>query len=255
MKRILPIIIALMCMLPMWGEKIDKRTAVESILRAYPVWHNAEFTGRLNVKELPLRPTIKIYMERGKLIQISARVPMLGEVARIDVSEDSILAVNKLKRTYILESTERLRDAYPWFISDLQSLLLGRMVVVGHGEFSLENARIVEIDTSDAEEWIVVPQQPSKKIDASYGYNVTPRGRITELLAEMPSLDMILRISYHYAGAEMSMDVAFNKGKKETTFSIDFDRVRWGGTMMQPVKGLSRMKRLGIREIKELIRM
>lgn len=245
----------MMCMLPMWGEKIDKRTAVESILRAYPAWQSADFSGRLNVKDLPLRPTIKIYMERGSLIQISARVPMLGEVARIDVTEDSILAVNKLKRVYMLESTERLRDAYPWFISDLQSLLLGRMVVVGHGEFSLENARIVEIDTSDEEEWIVVPQKPSEKVDATYGYNVTPRGRISELLAEMPSLDMALSISYEYSGPEMSMDVAFSKGKKETTFSIDFDRVRWGGSRMQPVKGLSRMKRVGLRDIKELIRM
>ena len=59
---------------------------------------------------------------------------------RADVDTDSVLVVNKLAKTYAREPVQRLLEFYPYFIGDVQSLLLGRIIILGAGELDLHNA-------------------------------------------------------------------------------------------------------------------
>ncbi len=58
-----------------------------------------------------------------------------------------MLVVNKLAKTYAREPVQRLLEFYPYFIGDVQSLLLGRIIILGAGELDLHNASMVKIES------------------------------------------------------------------------------------------------------------
>ena len=47
---------------------------LHNLADSYKEWHNVEFSGKLHCSLLPLSPSVKIYMEKDSLIQISVRV-------------------------------------------------------------------------------------------------------------------------------------------------------------------------------------
>lgn len=66
---------------------IDIKAAVDSISSGYDSeWLALSMQGKLSFTGLPIRPNVKIYMKRGESIIMSARAPIFGEVARVEIS-------------------------------------------------------------------------------------------------------------------------------------------------------------------------
>lgn len=132
-----------------------RSAALATILPAYTDWQTAEISGKLRMNKLPISPTIKIYMKKGEEISISVRASLLGEVGRIEIAGDSVIAVNKMKRVYCAESISGIKYDYPDLIADIQSLLLARAVVLRAGELSPLNADFLDFTPS---------QQPANQL-------------------------------------------------------------------------------------------
>ena len=227
---------------------ITRSEALEAIMETYVPWENVEFSGKLHQSKLPLSPTVKIYMEKGRLIQMSARAPFVGEVGRLTLTQDSILIVYKLKKSYCLESTEKLRDTYPGFLDDIQSFLLARMVVAGRGELSQENAHMIELDTSDRTQWLVTPRELPAMMDVAYGYTALSNGRTQTLMMNMPSKEIEVDIVYDYDGGGMVLDLHLQTARRQLDAELDFSSVRWGGKAMDPIRLGGKYTRMGIKE-------
>lgn len=227
---------------------VSREEALRTVLANYRPWTCVEFSGKLRMERLPVSPSVRLYMEKGKCIQISARAPLLGEIARAEISQDSVLLVNKANKTYCRESTSRIMNAYPGFLNDVQSLLLGRVIVAGEGELSNANAPDVEFDTSVASEWLIVPVRQPDFIDAAYGYSIIPNGRTASMMLELPSHDIELDLLYSYRNSGMELEVAFVKGNRQLDATLDFSSVKWGGSKLSPLRLDSKYRRLGIAE-------
>lgn len=203
---------------------------IADIINSYAPWTSAEFNGKIKNDRLPLSPTIKMYMQRDSLIQISLRAPLVGEVARVDVSNSEILIVNKLKRTFCRESADKIKELYPGLIGDLQSLFLARVVVLGSGELGFENFEAVEISDSGEGEWLLVP---TVEIDSAlkYGYLVGANGRNSALVASIKDT-ATFQILYSFPDRGERMQCEVEHGNKKFEVVFDFSSVKWGGTKM-----------------------
>lgn len=163
-------------------------------------WQSVSIQGKLKMQGLPLSPSLKIFMLRDSLIDLSVRAPFVGEAARILLTPDSVTAVNKMQKTYIKEGITDFLKYYPGGLSDLQDLLMARIFIPGYdlsetliedlvdiypedGQFNLVPKDIAEIEGIKygfvVDEYfnpltlVVLPQsRPDIEIDAFYRYNL-----------------------------------------------------------------------------------
>lgn len=227
-------LLALTMAMPVCAQNFN--AFINDIIDSYMPWQSAEFSGKLKTDKLPVSPTVKIYMVRDSLLQISVRAPLLGEVGRLNLTRDEVLVVNKMKKIYCREPAEKLFDIYLSFLPDIQSLLLARIVILGSGELGMENSTAVEVDDDGEGNWLVVPQTEPGAIPFNYGYLVGAGSRTKALVATVPGKGS-LEIQYTYLNRGMQMQIALDRDKgKNFEAQLDFSSVRWGGSEMVPLK-------------------
>ena len=157
----------------------EEKKVIEEIANTYSDWGKAAWSGRLSADILPVSVTMKVYMEKGKLTLISLRAPLFGEVGRIEIDNDSVLVVNKMKRRYYSRSIEHVAEKAPDFAADMQALLLGRMFVIGEGQLRKKSADSVDVfPTADEGCYMVVPIVPDYLPQVVYGFATDPDYRM-----------------------------------------------------------------------------
>lgn len=223
-----------------------KEQQIEKILERYVDWNNVEYNGKIIVPGLGIKPGIKIYMERDSLIQISLHAPLIGEVGRLRLTPDEMLIVNKWNKKYCLESTDNLKSTYPGFLSDVQSLLLGRVVLIGEGELNERNIQNVTFTSRDSGRWFLEPVVPFAEGNVNYGYTTDERGFTETGVYGIKGRSESLTILYNYP--DRTLDIIFkvnsDKGIKEV--ELAFSTVRWGGKELKPINLKSGYERVGI---------
>ncbi|MDE6006141.1 MAG: DUF4292 domain-containing protein [Muribaculaceae bacterium] len=246
MKKIMALLmLVLFCSVSMQAQNTYE-PVIDNIVRSYMPWQSVTFSGKVKTEKLPVSPNVKIFMERDSLIQISVRVPLLGEVGRIDINTRQITAVNKLKRIYAQEPTQKLLEIYPGIFGDIQSLLLARVVVLGQGELRPEYAGIIEVEDDREGGWMLLPSTEDALLNYSYGYLIGSGGRMRALIANLPG-KFSLELEYSYLNGGMQIAVDADVKGKHTIADIDFNSVKWGGTAFQPLK-LVNYRKVGIKE-------
>lgn len=119
----------------------DITNAAGIIVENYPQeWSELSMQGKLSFEGLPVRPTVKIYMKRGESVIMSARAPIFGEVARVEMCNDSITIINKHTRRYWVQRLDLYTGSNPNVISDIQDIFLGNIAFPGHGRLSRDLA-------------------------------------------------------------------------------------------------------------------
>lgn len=216
-----------------------------AVIEKNVAWKSVEFNGKLRSDKLPISPTVKIYMVRDSLIQISLRAPLIGEVGRLTVTPRDIEIVNKLKKVYCKESMDNLLDMYPGLIADVQSLMLARVVKIPGGEISVENVDLFDVKPADDGNYMIIPRSDEFEGQAIYGYLVSETGRTLRLCAKVDRLEAEATIDYSYEGSGEQINLDVTRKGKRMEAELDFSSVKWGGSMMAPLK-LSGYTRMGI---------
>lgn len=233
-----------------------RKEALGAILPNYREWNTAMLNGKLRLQGLPISPSIKIFMQKGQKISISVRASIMGEVARIDLSGDSILAVNKMKRTYCLESIGNLRYDYPGLINDIQSLLLGRVVILQVGELTADNSEALDYAAGDPYDensywYLDFPKNRTETDDFTYRYTITSAGEISKMLVALAAgeHDYALNLDYKYSSRNRDMDITFCKDDTpKFSTRIAFDAVEWEAKPLSPIELTSKFTKLGIKD-------
>lgn len=224
----------------------NPKAVVERITANYVPWTKAEFSGKIKSKKLPVNPTIKLYMERDSMIQLSVRAMLLGEIGRITVTNSRIQAVNKMKRIYVDESTENILEIYPDLISDLQSLLLARVVILGQGELKPGDYNNVEIESDTQGGYLLIPNLEENKLKFNYGYLIAGNGRTQALVANLPS-NLGLELIYNYVNNGLQIGMTIDTKGKQEKADIEFSSVKWGGSPLSDVNVMN-YRRVSVKE-------
>ncbi len=209
------------------GENVRALSAKESVkiatsvARTYKNWDKLSMNGRLRMKGLPISPGVKVYMERGSLIVISLRAPLMGEVGRVELTRDSVLMVNKMSKKYCAEDIRPYLGRLGADITNVQDLLLGRVFLLNAGTLSEGNAALVDVSTGASDTWIFTPKGQDPR--AEYGFTLFQDGKMLMAAAFTTDLQNFATAEYGYEGKDTQVDIMLKYGKKEARIALEFD--------------------------------
>lgn len=226
----------------------SRRSAVvKELAEGYADWKSVQLDGKITSLNFFIKPSVKVFMKRGESLMMSVRVPLKGEVARLEADTDSVLVVNKLKNIYVHESLEQVSRIADVTIADLQDVFLGRAFIAGKGTIAKKDVRKVEL-YEDEDGYLVVPSgQPDDSI-VRYGFNVMADGRVKLLMLSSPFDDFVGNIGYTYHGGGYEMELLVERKAKNFSFAVDFDAPQWGAKGFRPIETGRGLRQVSLRE-------
>lgn len=145
--------------------------ATDSIMANYDSeWKALSMQGKLSFTGLPMRVSVKVYMERGESVILSARAPFLGEVARVEMNQDSIVFINKHSRTYNTQQLAGYTSDPKRYLCDLQDILLGEVAYPGNGHLTQTLATQSQWISMPGEKTLIHPSQQLQVDGTEYGF-------------------------------------------------------------------------------------
>ncbi len=227
----------------------ERNKVVEAIVEPWDEWETMTISGKLKMAGLPLSPSVKIYMEKDSLLRISLRAPLMGEVGRAEIDSDSILVVNKMKKTYVKESLADAMSRYPLTLGDVQSVLLGRVALPGAGELTNDIREMVELFPEEGRQYSLVPAEAIELEEFNYGYLIDDSMRAAVLLV-MPTQhpDTNVSVTYEYFDKGYDINVSYQSPTKIYGGSLQLDYPTEGGTEIDPIKINSKYTKLSFEQ-------
>ena len=238
MKKIL-----ILCLLAIAGfYSVDlsaKKADFEALgveIPSYTEWEKVTLTGKLKMKGLPLSPSIRVYMEKDQLIELSIRVTFMGEVGRIIMTPEEVLGINKIKKTYTKENIDKFLKYYPGNFSDVQEMLLGRVVFPGFGVINDIVADYIDVSVIDEVNFAAVPNETASIPGFDYGYLINSAFSPSVLLVVPTNReDINFTVSYSYEKSGYDLIFSFTEGNKGMSATLDFNNPQWSGDPLKAI--------------------
>lgn len=199
----------------------------ETISAAYAPWQSVEMTGKLSSEKLPVKVSVKIFMLRGSRLMISFSAPFVGEAGRIEITHDSITAVNRMKRVFVRESIAALQHMMPVTLSDVQDILLGRVFKAGVGTLSRDIAGEFEWFDEEGDTMILTAEEAA---DIAYGFLAAPDGLLCAASAIRNGSDSRFDVDYQWFGEEKTIDFLLGLGRLPETIRLQLGKPKWNAS-------------------------
>ncbi len=224
--------------------------ATDTVMANYDAdWEQLSMQGRLQFDGLPMRLNVKVYMERGKSVLISARAPILGEVARVEILGDSITLINKSSRTYHVISLAPVASGMPGVLADVQDLLLGQMAFPGHGRLTPDLAKQARwIGMPDAKT-IVFPDETLQPPGSQCGFVLDEVMQLSAFAIALMQAQLEVQTSYLYGedGWTLGIDIVL-KGKAMHG-SLELSYPDYAPTPLKPTSLGKQYRKVDFREL------
>lgn len=219
------------------ADTVSRKAVVDSIAARYDSWQTATISGKLRMEGLPVTPSVKIFMERDSSVIISLRAPLMGEVGRAEIYSDTLLVVNKMKKTFVKEPLSAAFAYYPGTLSDVQSILLGRPVIAGMGELVPEIAGAVDLYPGSDGQYSLVPDDRHMPDGFNYGYLIDVTYRPVALLVlPLAKESTVVSVSYDYGEKGYDLSVVYESPDRNKGGTLELDYPVWEGSPIQPLK-------------------
>lgn len=231
---------------------VEVPDSVEITLPNYEPWEMVTLEGKLKMEGLPLTPTLKIFMQKDSLIDVSIRAPFFGEVGKLIMAGDSVTVINKMNKTYNKSGGIRwLRpeieneNARGIGIRDIQELLLGRFFLPGFDVDEVDVEDLTEIIVEDSQ-INVLPIGDAVIPGIQYAYAVDDFFNPL-MLVIIPENENGIEFDVVYTRKLKGYDMEFmaNLGSKRMDAIIEFKDPEWKGDLPKTID-LKKYKETGI---------
>lgn len=213
-------------------------------------WESVQLTGRVDVAGIGIHPTVRIYMVRGESILISVRVPLLGEQARVEVTKDRCLVVNKLKGVYWEGDPAGVLSADPCALEEIQAVLLGRVALPGKGEYRADMAS--DIDIRQFGEGYAVMEADADDAMPELVFEIGPTGRLQTLVGVAEGVPGTIAIAYSHSGDRMQLTATYEKEGSALSGTLQLDAPEWDSNGFSPVTIPSNYRKTSFRDVLRL---
>ena len=224
-----------------------KADILKAMTADYKDWKTVELNGRITSIKFFIKPSVKLFMKRGESLMISVRVPLKGEVARLEADKDSVLVVNKLNNAYVRESLEQASKLADITLSDLQDVFIGRVFIAGKGTLTKKDGKRADL-YADGDGFLVVPSGQPEDSMFRYGFNAYRDGRVSLLMVSSFMEDAFGQIGYDYSGNGFGMELLVERKAKRFRLAVDFDAPKWGAKGFSPIEIGNGMRQVSVHE-------
>lgn len=227
----------------------SKQAVVDSIISPWQPWTKVAINGKLKMPGLPLSPNVKIFMECDSSIFISLRAPFVGEVGRAEITDTTLLVVNKMKKVYVEQPIREALAAYPGGLSDIQNLILGRVSLPGLGVLSHEVEEDVEIYQALDGSMSLVVEEESSIPGFNYGYVIDNEFcPVTLLVLPERTPDVAVRLDYEYFDKGYDLSLLYKSETKNYQATLELDDPVWEGNPFDRIKLNSKFRKVDLKE-------
>lgn len=226
-----------------------KREIVDSIISPWQPWTRVVINGKLKMAGLPMKPSVKIFMERDSSVFISVRAPFVGEVGRAEITDSTLLVVNKMKKVYVEEPIKSALSAYPGGLSDIQELILGRISLPGLGTLSHDIEESVDIyNEADGTISLVVDEEASIP-GFNYGYVIDKEfWPIALLVLPESNPDVSVTLIYDYFEDGYDFSLFYKSDKRNFEATLELDEPEWEGNSFERISLNKKFRRVELQE-------
>lgn len=225
--------------------------ATDSITGNYDSdWTDLSMQGKLSFDGLPMAVSVKIYMKRSEAIILSARAPFLGEVARVEVSRDSITLINKHTHTYNVQPLEGLGVDRAAYLTDLQDVLLGQVAFPGHGRLTPDNALLSQWISLPTGEALIYPGMELQTYGTEYGFVMDgTEWQLTSFVLMLLKTGTVIETKYLYGdkGWTLGMEISLPKKKMEGEVQLSYPE--YGGAQLEFTRIGGKYRKVDFRQL------
>ena len=191
--------------------------AADTIISNYDSdWTDLSMQGKLSFDGLPMSVSVKVYMKRGESVILSARAPFLGEVARVEVNQDSITLINKHTRCYNVQTFAGLDVDPKAYLADLQDILLGQVAFPGHGRLTSGNAALSQWMALPTGETLIYPSAGLQTGGTEYGFVMDSAfWQLSSFVLMLQNAGVMLETRYVYGDKGWTLGRAITLPKKK----------------------------------------
>lgn len=208
-----------------WNEK----NAIDDVLNNTFDFKSISTKGNLELKigESGKRVGANYKIIKDSIMQVSVRVPILGEAFRVDFTPDRVVIIDRLKGLY---ASERFADSKALKSIDLnyynlQALLTNSLFIPGEKEVKKKDYSKFKINAGND----MLMLQTAGKPDLMYSFAVDASEKIISLLVTKKSLDNTLQFTYSdfvkHDNAQFYPTLlvgSINMGKRALTLAISY---------------------------------
>lgn len=238
------------------GQSVPQeiRNDFENLVASYPQWSTFSSKGSADLalgQGGSLSASTQVRMVCGESLQISVRIFLGIEVARLYMTRDSLFLVDKMQRRYMAESLADIGNQLSQTLSlaTVQDALLGRIFLLDttSGQYHIDDFEVV---ASGSSRWSLLPRRQ----DARFGYRFDLNG--TKLLStKCTSADGRKSVVCHYAdfirqgqsdNFPTSMQLALTGLSLPLSLNLHYDAssVAWNGSVSVEKPNFSRYTRV-----------
>lgn len=227
------------------GESVTEISTTEEteeweiIWPEYQEWSVARIQGKLKMNGLPVSPTLKIYMKRDSLIDISLRAPFVGEAGRLILMPDSVTLINRMNKTYAGGSFRKdISAALPIGLLDVQDLLLGRFFLPGFNVMEADLDELVDIYYGDNGLFNIIPKGAAEIQGVRYGFTTDGYFKplmlmilpdVSQQRGEESEEGVEVDVVYSWLKNGYDMGVTYTDGKRTFEATLELKDPEWDG--------------------------
>ena len=154
-------------------EQAEAAKAAQKALigNSFGTWKTVEASGSISLggaKSLSSSMTMK--MVRNKSIYISVRPMGIMEVAKLVITGDTLIVVDKLHKRYLCENVKLITSGIPADVSTVQDIFLGRAFLLGKGTYNSAMASNFDLEES-GEKLLLKPVEGEKEFDYEFAFD------------------------------------------------------------------------------------
>lgn len=221
---------------------------LNALAASYTPWSSVQLDGKLRMDKLPVSPSVRIYMEKGKKLYISVRAPFVGEVGRLELDGTQLTAVNRMKKVWVREDLgQAIGSTLPVKTEDAQDLFLGRVFLTDYGTLSTRNMALCNVyDETDC--WLLVPLTQPAGGSVRYGYAFDYQRRMQDLYVTTVSENYAALVAYSYNGRKTILDFDIHVRDKSYEATLTLDEPKWNPDKpLGPIEISNSWRRVDIR--------
>lgn len=227
--------------------------ATDSIMANYDSdWKELSMQGKLSFTGLPMRVSVKVYMKRGESVILSARAPLLGEVARVEMCQDSIVFINKHTHTYNTQTFVGLISDPQTYLCDLQDILLGQVAFPGNGRLTADNALKSRWISMPEDNTLIYPSEELQVEGTEYGFVMDSScWQLRTFVMMLQKAGIVVETSYIYGVDGWTLGIEISLNKKTLNGEVQLSYPDYNPTQLEFTRLGDKYRRV---EVKDLLK-
>ncbi len=225
--------------------------ATDSIVANYDAdWTDLSMQGKLTFDGLPMSASVKIYMKRGESIILSARAPIVGEVARVEAIPDSIVFINKHTGCYCVQPLNGFGVDPKAYLTDLQDILLGQVAFPGNGRLTQDNSLLSQWIALPTGETLLYPSVELQTAGAEYGFVLdSAMWQLRSFVLMLQKTGVVLETKYEYGAKGWTLGLEISLPKKKMRGEVQLSYPDYNPSPLQFTKIGGKYKKVDFKQL------